>query len=55
MNLAWTGIEYPFMKERPKFKEITKEFEPIHCMNVTFLQLINVAIARGRIHKARNW
>jgi len=29
-----TGIEQPFMKERPRFKETHKEFEPIHCMNV---------------------
>lgn len=34
MNLAKTGIEYPYMKDRPRFKEDHKEFEPIHCMNV---------------------
>lgn len=32
--LPRTGIEYPFMKERPRFKEDNKEFEPIHCMSV---------------------
>lgn len=30
-----TGIEHPFMKERPRFIENQKEFEPIHCMNVS--------------------
>jgi hypothetical protein len=32
--LPRTGIEQPFMKDRPRFKETHKEFEPTHTMNV---------------------
>lgn len=28
--LPRTGIEYPFMAERPRFIETHKEFEPVH-------------------------
>lgn len=28
--LPKTGIEQPFMRDRPRFKETHKEFEPIH-------------------------
>ncbi len=33
-SIPKTGIEQPFMKDRPRFIEETKEFEPTHCMNV---------------------
>jgi hypothetical protein len=32
--LPRTGIEQPFMRDRPRFKETHKEFEPTHTMNV---------------------
>jgi len=36
MMLPRTGIEQPFMKDRPRFKEDHKEFEPIQEMNVIY-------------------
>lgn len=35
IQLPRTGIEHPYMKQRPKFNENHREFEPIHCMNVS--------------------
>ena len=29
-KLPRTGIEQPFLSERPKFKDLCKDFEPIH-------------------------
>jgi len=33
--LPRTGIEQPFMRDRPKFKDTHKEFEATHQMNVS--------------------
>ena len=35
-----TGIEYPYLRERPKFKDYHKEFEACTSYNVRFLNLI---------------
>lgn len=37
--LPKTGIEYIYSKERPRFKEEHREFEPVHCMNVSIIIL----------------
>jgi len=28
-----TGIDQPFMRDRPRFKDTCREFEPIHQFN----------------------
>ena len=30
LKLPRTGIEQPFLKDRPRFREVCREFEPIH-------------------------
>ena len=30
-----TGIEQPFLRDRPRFKDVCKEFEPIHQYNAS--------------------
>ena len=37
-----TGIEQPFMRDRPRFKETHKEFEPTHTMNVRKINFLLV-------------
>jgi len=37
--LPRTGIEQPFMRDRPRFKETHKEFEPTNHVNVRLLSL----------------
>ena len=32
-KLARTGIDQPYMRDRPRFKETCREFEPIHQFN----------------------
>jgi hypothetical protein len=39
INLPKTGIEHAYMKTRPRFSENHREFEPIHCMNVSYFPL----------------
>ena len=41
MFLPKTGIEHPFMAERPRFKELCREFEPVHQFNVSNYILYN--------------
>lgn len=33
-KLPKTGIEQPMLRERPRFKETCREFEPVHQFNV---------------------
>jgi len=33
IKLPRTGIDQPFLKDRPRFKETCREFEPIHQFN----------------------
>lgn len=40
-----SGIEQPFMRDRPRFKENHKEFEPIHCMNVRIFLLHRLSLS----------
>ena len=35
VKLPRTGIDQPFIKERPRFREVCREFEPIHQFNTT--------------------
>ena len=35
VKLPRTGIDQPFLKERPRFREVCREFEPIHQFNTT--------------------
>ena len=37
LSLAKTGIEHPFLTEKFKFKDYTREFEPIAAFNVCLL------------------
>jgi hypothetical protein len=32
-KLSRTGIDQPFMRDRPRFKDTCREFEPIHQFN----------------------
>ena len=34
-KLPRTGIEQPFLRDRPRFKDVCKDFEPIHQYNTT--------------------
>ncbi len=38
--LPRTGIEQPFMRDRPRFKETHKEFESINTLNVSYFRNI---------------
>lgn len=33
-KLPKTGIDQPFLKDRPRFKDTCREFEPVHLFNV---------------------
>ena len=33
VKLPRTGIDQPFLKDRPRFREVCREFEPIHQFN----------------------
>jgi len=35
IKLPRTGIEQPFLKDRPRFKDTCKDFEPIHKFNTS--------------------
>jgi hypothetical protein len=39
VNLPRTGIEQPFMRDRPKFKETHKEFEATYQVNVSVYRI----------------
>ena len=41
LSLAKTGIEHPFLTEKFKFKDHTREFEPIAAVNVSFIKVIS--------------